>query len=135
MHDFGPDPFGASSGFDFFGIMFTLFPIFFMIILGIILFTVFKNIKEWSNNNKQPRLSVGAIVVSKRIDVSRTMHNHNNNHAHSTSTTRNYVTFEVESGDRMEFQVSGKEYGLLAERDKGKLAFQGTRYLSFERIS
>ena len=134
MHDFGPDPFGASSGFDFFGILFTLFPIFFIIVFGIILFAVLKNIQEWSNNNKQPVLSVGAIVVSKRNDVSRTLHSHDN-HAHSTSTTRYYVTFEVESGDRMEFHVSGKEFGLLAERDKGKLSFQGTRYLSFERIA
>ncbi|NMA03148.1 MAG: DUF2500 domain-containing protein, partial [Clostridiales bacterium] len=43
-----------------------------------------------------------------------------------------YVTFQVESGDRMEFRVSGKEYGLLAEGDVGKLTFQGTRYHEFE---
>lgn len=44
-----------------------------------------------------------------------------------------YVTFQFESGDRMEFQVYGSEYGMLAEGDEGKLTFQGTRYLSFER--
>lgn len=44
-----------------------------------------------------------------------------------------YVTFEVESGDRMEFSVYGKEYGMLAEGDEGKLTFQGSRYLGFER--
>lgn len=44
-----------------------------------------------------------------------------------------YVTFEVESGDRMELHVPGREYGQLAEGDKGKLSFQGTRYLGFER--
>ncbi|MBS7238901.1 MAG: DUF2500 family protein, partial [Acetatifactor sp.] len=27
----------------------------------------------------------------------------------------------------------GEEYGMLAEGDCGKLSFQGTRYLSFER--
>ena len=45
-----------------------------------------------------------------------------------------YVTFEVESGDRMEMKVSGSEYGLLAIGDSGRLSFQGTRYLGFERI-
>lgn len=29
---------------------------------------------------------------------------------------------------------SGREYGMLAEGDIGKLTFQGTRYLSFERV-
>ena len=42
--------------------------------------------------------------------------------------------YEVESGDRMEFQLSGSEYGLLIEGDAGKLAFQGTRFLGFDRI-
>lgn len=45
-----------------------------------------------------------------------------------------HVTFQVESGDRMELPVSGREYGMLAEGDIGKLTFQGTRYLSFERV-
>lgn len=33
----------------------------------------------------------------------------------------------------MEFSVSGSEYGMLVEGDQGKLSFQGTRYLSFQR--
>ena len=33
----------------------------------------------------------------------------------------------------MELHVSGSEYGMLAEGDNGRLTFQGTRYLSFER--
>ena len=52
---------------------------------------------------------------------------------HTHTSTRYYVTFQVESGDRMEFSVSGPEYGMLAEGDRGKLTFQGTRYLSFEQ--
>jgi hypothetical protein len=46
-----------------------------------------------------------------------------------------YVTFEVESGDRMEFHVAGHEYGMLIEGDTGNLTFQGTRYLGFDRVS
>lgn len=47
--------------------------------------------------------------------------------------TRYYVTFEFESGDRLELMVDGSEYGLLAEGDNGMLSFQGTRYLGFVR--
>jgi hypothetical protein len=34
----------------------------------------------------------------------------------------------------MELLVPGNQFGLLIEGDHGKLSFQGTRFLSFERI-
>ena len=34
---------------------------------------------------------------------------------------------------RMELSVTGREYGMLSEGDAGRLSFQGTRYLGFER--
>jgi hypothetical protein len=40
----------------------------------------------------------------------------------------------VESGDRMEFVVPSREYGMLVEGDMGRLTFQGSRYKSFQRI-
>jgi hypothetical protein len=52
---------------------------------------------------------------------------------HSSSSTTYYVTFEVASGDRIEFVTIDTEYGLLVEHDMGKLTFQGTRYLGFVR--
>jgi hypothetical protein len=33
----------------------------------------------------------------------------------------------------MELQMDGRDYGLLVEGDIGRLTFQGTRYLKFER--
>jgi hypothetical protein len=115
--------------FDF---MSAIFPVFFVLILAFISISIIKGIGEWINNNKQPVLIVDACVVSKRSHTSHHIHNHNNGMHHHNQTTY-YATFEVESGDRMEFRISGKEYGLLAEKDKGRLTFQGTRYLSFER--
>ena len=38
-------------------------------------------------------------------------------------------------GDRLELPVDGSDYGLLVEGDTGKLSFQGTRYLGFQRGS
>ena len=33
----------------------------------------------------------------------------------------------------MELEMSGEQYGLIAEGDQGQLTFQGTRFISFER--
>ena len=43
------------------------------------------------------------------------------------------LSFQVDSGDRMELSVAGTEYGMLVEGDRGELSFQGTRYLGFVR--
>lgn len=109
---------------------FVFFIIIFVMAFGLILGGVVKGIGEWSKNNASPRLTVDATVVAKRTNVSR--HHHAGDHHTSTSTTY-YVTFQVESGDRMELRMAGNEYGLLIEGDKGKLTFQGTRFLSFDR--
>mgnify|MGYP000951229907 FL=1 len=52
---------------------------------------------------------------------------------HTTSSTTYYVTFQVESGDRIELIVPDDEFGMLVEGDTGRLTFQGTRYKGFER--
>ena len=114
-------------------LMFSIFPIFFMVmfvfVFGMIIMTFAKGIKEEHKNNNSPRLTVSATVVAKRDQVSVHHHDH-----HRHSNTRYFVTFQVDSGDRMELQLSGPEYGMLIEGDYGKLTFQGTRFLTFERI-
>lgn len=72
-------------------------------------------------------------MVTKRTDVTHRLRGGTNGHHHYHTSTTYYVTFEVESGDRMELQLEGFEYGLLVEGDKGNLSFQGTRFLGFER--
>lgn len=123
-----------NSMFDSF--LFTAAPAFmtiiFIIVFGVVILTIFKGIKTWNYNNTQPVLTVVAKVVAKRVNVSESMHNNDNNISHSTTSTY-YVTFEVESGDRMEFIISGNEYGMLVEGDEGKLTFQGSRYKGFNR--
>lgn len=126
-------------GFD---LMFSIVPVFIFIIFAIVIVgiitTAVRGVSQWSKNNASPRLTVEAAVVGKRIDV--THHQHANagdqtgaHGYHTASSTSYYVTFQVESGDRMEFSVSGAEYGMLIEGDRGRLSFQGTRYLGFER--
>lgn len=126
-------------GFDF---MFNAFPfmfsIIFIIVIGMFVVMAVKGIGEWNKNNNSPRLTVSATVVAKRQNVSHSHHANagdvSGGHGYHTSThTSYYVTFQVESGDRMEFSVSGSEYGVLVEGDQGQLSFQGTRYLGFHR--
>ena len=113
-----------------------IFPVMFLLIFGMILFTFISGIRTWNKNNNSPRLTVSARIVAKRQNT--TYHNQPNagdtsgaHGYHTTSSTTYYVTFQVESGDRIEMSVSGSEYGKLTEGDEGKLTFQGTRYLQF----
>ena len=119
--------FGGAPGFDVtFRIMRIMVPVIFVLVFGFIIVTMVRGVGEWYKNNQSPKLTVPVTVVAKRSDVHRgieTMH----------TFTSYYVTFQVESGDRMEFEVSDMEYGMLAEGDRGMLTFQGTRYLSFQR--
>lgn len=115
-----------------------MFSIFFILVIGIFIVAFVKGMGQWRKNNASPRLTVEAKVVAKRHDVS---HHHHASAGditgahgyHTTTSTSYYVTFQVESGDRMEFMVNGSEYGMLLEGDSGRLTFQGTRYLGFER--
>ena len=107
-----------------------IFAIVSLLVIAVFVIVFVKIIGTWQKNNNSPRLTVPATVVAKR-----TSHSH-----HRTSSshighlhTHYHVTFEVESGDRMELSVSGSEFGLLAEGDTGRLTFQGTRYLGFDR--
>jgi heme/copper-type cytochrome/quinol oxidase subunit 2 len=126
FNDFGFS--GFSTGFNIMGIFVTLI---FVVVIGMFIVIAVKGISQWNKNNHSPRLTVPATVVAKRTNVSR--HHHHNNMHHTTHSTTYYVTFQVQSGDRMELHVTGQEYGLLEEGDQGSLSFQGTRYLGFER--
>ena len=122
-------------GFDF---MFTLVPIFIGVIFVIMLVSIIsglsRNAKRERKNDESPRVTADAKVVSKRMQVGENRHRHGNDDMmHSYNYSKYFVTFEFESGDRVEMPVDGSEYGLLVEGDTGKLTFQGTRYLGFSR--
>ena len=121
-------------GRSMFSIVFCIVTVGFIIVLTSIVITMLKNIAIWNENNHSPQLTVSAKVVSKRTFYRRRANANDitGMHGHHTTSTY-YVTFQFESGDRMEFSVDNSEYGLLAEGDTGNLCFQGTRYLSFER--
>ena len=112
-----------------FTLMENMFWIMFVVVGGLILYVIIRGLSTWNKNNHSPRLTVDARLVTKRSAQSQ----HHTQNGTMATTTWYYATFEVESGDRMEFSVTGEEYGMLAEGDTGRLTFQGTRYLSFKR--
>ena len=102
-------------------LMLTLIP---LLMFGIIAFRMVQSARQWNKDNHSPKLTVPATVPAKRADTSRRK---------NTYRTRYYVTFQFESGDRMELELQGHEYGLIVEGDRGNLTFQGSRFLGFER--
>lgn len=126
---------GFGGGFD---LMFTIVPVLvcigFVVVIGMMIVSAVRGASQWKKNNDSPVLIVETEIVAKRADVRYYRHGgHNDTMSHPRSSTTYYVTFQVESGDRMELLVPDGEYGLLVEGDRGKLTFQGTRYLGFER--
>ena len=114
---------GPHMGWGFIGGIFPLiFMFIFITIFGVIIYSIVKGIGNSARNSGSPVLTVNAHVVSKRGNM-------RNDH------TWYYATFRFEGGDRMEFPMDGREYGLLAEGDAGRLTFQGTRYMGFQRYS
>ena len=99
----------------------------FVIVFGMILVVIAKGIGEWMHNNSQPVLTAHARIIAKRSELRGRV-----NSGHQLRTVY-FATFELQSGERVEFFVSGRESGLLAEGDEGKLTYQGTRYHRFER--
>ena len=121
------------------GLVSLMFTLIFLLASGIIVAAFVQGIHQWNKNNHSPRLTVDALVVTKRMDVSHRRHVNAGDHTgahryHTTTSTFYYVTFQVDSGDRMELTVGGADYGQLVEGDRGKLTFQGTRYLGFQRF-
>jgi len=105
--------------------LFTLIPI---LMLIVIVSSLVSSFRQWNKDNHSPKLTVPVTVVGKREDYRR-----RRNGNHTSHRTYYYVTFQVESGDRMELRLQGNEYGLLVEGDRGNLTFQGSRYLGFAR--
>lgn len=110
----------------FFGWFDFLFPLLslgmFGLAFGMIISNLFKKGKQERKNDTSPRVTSDVTVVTKRTQV-------RGDHAHTTY----FATFQFESGDRLEMQIPHDRFGYLVEGDKGKLTFQGTRFLGFER--
>lgn len=115
--------------------MFMLVP---ALIFCVIVVVIITSITRYAKNSSEPLLQTPARVVAKRTNLSGSSdfgHLHDDHHhMHSTSTHTSYfVTFEFQTGERRELQLSGQEYGLVVEGDSGMLVFQGEWFKGFQR--
>ena len=112
---------------------FSLFRFGRLFILAAVVAVVMIFVLRWKNedaaNNAAPVQNVQARIISKRTETEGIA----GMEYGGMLTTKHYVTFEAPDGTRLELPVQGDQYGVLAEGDTGVLAFQGTRYLNFER--
>ena len=115
--------------------MTVLIVVFVVLLVGV----VGRGIYVWLKNNRSPQVTTEARVVTKRMKVSghggtaATRNISAMNTVSSSTYTRYFATFELENGSRLELSVKEHEYGMLAEGGRGRLSYQGTRYLGFER--
>ena len=104
-------------------------PAFIALVALLILIQVARGVAEWAHNNSLPVQSVPARVVAKRTE----MRGRGSHYSGRRVWTTYFVTFELDSGERLEFGLYGQAYGLIAEGDRGVLTYQGTRYHGFQR--
>ena len=121
-----------------FGALFGAIPLLVLAIFILFAVALVKGAAQWSKNNNSPRLTVACVIVDKRTETTTQQRPVAGDASgalgyHTTTNTTHFVTFQVESGDKIEFTVSGSEYAQLAEGEQGKLTFQGTCYLGFEK--
>ena len=112
-------------GFDMgFALMDRLFPLMFLVVFIFIISTIVGSLvsgaKRKHKNDQSPRVTADAKVVSKRMQVGQNRQSSGDNDMMRSYTYSKYfVTFEFESGDRLELPVDGSDYGLLVEGDTG----------------
>ncbi|WP_049773706.1 DUF2500 domain-containing protein [Salisediminibacterium selenitireducens] len=134
MLSLSPAVFIPGATFNQFSAMPWFIQLVFLIVIGVLVFRAVRWLAEWLSNNRQPVETTIAKVVSKREHQTRQSRGAGNQGIGLSRTrTRYFVTFEMETGERTEFKVSGNEYGMLTEGDSGQLTHQGTRYHGFQR--
>ncbi len=121
--------FGIDTDLDAFKIIAFAFPILFIFVFASIFLTLLKVLKQWNINNKQPKISVSAKLITKTTKV---IQQKRNNYIIPSPTSYS-LTFEVESGECIELHVDGITYGKFIENEIGILTFQGNRFINFDR--
>lgn len=115
--------FGSAPAF--FTVFEIIFAVVFIAVFAVIIISVKRTITEKKTNASLPRISAAVMVVGKRSSMS--------GGGESSVRTRYFVTFQFDSGDRLELAVNSEAYGLIAESDYGNLTFRGTEFIGFER--
>jgi hypothetical protein len=104
----------------------------FAAILGTVAYHLIKKSRQSARNKALPVLTVQAIVASKRTTAIAQSAEINPKYKVDPSA-KFFATFELEDGRTLELEVNSAQFAALNEGARGKLAYQGTRYLGFAR--
>ena len=104
-------------------IMFCFVSVFSIIIFSFVIRAFLRYFRHQKQVDRMPQQSAHARVVTKRSRIW-------GEHSH----TAYYATFEFDSRQRIELNLSGEQFGLLAEGDDGTLTYQGDRFVNFQRV-
>ena len=131
MYDPGPS-FGDSG----FNQMFNIFPVLFFLVFAFIIGGIIFSIVKHMRNSQSPEETAYATVVAKRMDVRHySNHHHNDDIGHSGSSSRTYyyITLQFDNGVRKEYLDIKNLFGLVVEGDRGYAATKGEWIVAFER--
>lgn len=120
---------GLHTDLDTFKIIAFVFPILFIFVFAGIFFTLLKSLKQWNFNNKQPKITVSAKLITK---TTKDLQQKRKQYI-MPSPTYCFLTFEVESGGSIELSVDALTFDKLIEGEIGILTYQGDRFIHFER--
>lgn len=109
-----------------------LFMILFIVVIGaMVAYVLFR----WLKDRSSPRITTMAEIISK--ETNKVRHRSKREAGIGRRTTYSneyYVTFQLAHGDTLKLFIRIEaEYERLQEGDKGKLTYQGKRYIGFEK--
>ncbi len=96
-----------------------------LVIVLSILSAIVKSVRQNQRNEAAGHSELAARVFGKREEM--------RGGGETRIRTTYYLAFELEGGERNEFEVPSELYGLTAEGDTGTLRFMGTKFEGFER--
>ncbi len=108
------------------------FIVMFSIVIGLIAVIV---VHQWIKNKRSPRVVTLATIADKQIQKQRIRRPRTSSapgmYTHIMYIY--YVIFDLEGGEHLKLQVSKVKYNKLKKGTRGKLTFQGDKYISFEQ--
>ena len=105
---------------------FALFNGLFALIIGLIVITAVGAAAYYLYNLAQETVTRNAKVVAKRTSVTQAA-------GQNPVQTSYHCTFEFEDGQRAEYHVGARQYGLIVEGDQGELDTKGALFWDFRR--
>ena len=109
---------------DTYSLLLTIFSAFFAIGLAFMIVTMVTAAKAIKKNTKLPKISANARATGKRMDGFAV--------SNKKEVPRYYATFEFDTKDTFEFQISEDCYQFIQPGDHGIIVVKGTQFISFE---